>query len=482
MTPQIEVKREMKFDEFWECLGGCYNSLVLRCVARKNQDTWKNLFITGFLSRRSVDEVREELRQEYQQLVKLKVTEIEELGIFFDVFDSQDIPAVIKQMEEEGQITLQNSVIELYNKERKRKGYFYHSSHTLKFGEYSEYPVISYVAGRSDSVQVDREIEDKLLSLGFRKRIDEIATIWLKMPGIRGYALSWIVTIPVYFNILEENMEDGSKLRINFKAHNALKPTLGVLIALRRNMGGEWVPIENARLSSEELSCMKGTEDDFLICEANYSFNTLPSQKDRVYWSVSNDVGLLSHNEAEVPQLIGKREFEDVFLNTFAQFITLDDLEKILKGEKFKELRSNRSKEFQRAVVYLLSLIGFRSIELGDVKKQVYRVVREISGVDKGDVDIIAEDIDTKTVYVIDCKLNPPEARDIDVTANIARNLRGRGIMVEALIIVGDSATESKRNVRRVKIIDRDDLLKVIQKLREGDIKQAKEIVTSPPV
>ena len=480
MTSQIKVKREMKFDEFWKCLGGCYNSLALRCIARKDQDTWKNIFITGFLSRRSVDEVREELRQEYQQLVKLKVTEIRELGIFFDVFDSQGIPAIIKQMEG-GQITLQNSIIELDDK-KERKGSFNSGSYALRFGEYIEYPVISYLMGRSDSVQVNKEIEDKLLSLGFIKGIDEIATIWLKMPEIRGYALSWIVTIPVYFNILEENMEDRSKFCIKFKAHNSLKPTLSVLIALRRNMGGEWVPIENERLSSEELSCMKGTEDDFLICEARYSFNTLPNQKDKVYWRISNDVGTLSYNEVEVSQLIGKKEFKDTFLNTFAQFITLDDLEKILEGEKSKELRSDPSKEFQRAVVYLLSLIGFRSIELGDVRNQEYRVVKERGGVHIGDVDIIAQDIDTKTVYVIDCKLTPPESKHIDAIANIVRSLSRKGIEVESLIVVGNFATESKRNVQRVKIVDREDLLNVIEHLRKGDIKQAKQIITSLPV
>ena len=132
--------------------------------------------------------------------------------------------------------------------------------------------------------------------------------------------------------------------------------------------------------------------------------------------------------------------------------------------------------------MYLLSLIGFRSIELGDVRNQEYRVVKERGGVHIGDVDIIAQDIDTKTVYVIDCKLTPPESKHIDAIANIVRSLSRKGIEVESLIVVGNFATESKRNVQRVKIVDREDLLNVIEHLRKGDIKQAKQIITSLPV
>ncbi|WP_153012529.1 hypothetical protein [Pyrococcus kukulkanii] len=80
---EMKIRRELEFDEFWRYFGECYNSLALRCIAIKDQDTWKNIFITGFLSKKSVDKVREELKQEYQQLVNLKVTEIEGLGIFF---------------------------------------------------------------------------------------------------------------------------------------------------------------------------------------------------------------------------------------------------------------------------------------------------------------------------------------------------------------------------------------------------------------
>ncbi|AMM53492.1 hypothetical protein [Pyrococcus kukulkanii] len=375
---------------------------------------------------------------------------------------------------------MQNNVIELDNG-KGEKGYFYLGSDTIRFGEYGEYPVISYSGGKSSIPNVNRDIEDKLLLLGFLEGLEEISRIWLKMPRIQGYAVNWIIVIPIYLNILEEKIVGGNELHVKFKVHKSLKQTLNMTIALRREIEGSWTPIENARFSAEHFSCRESADDSFLICEVKYPFNVLPNHKDRVYWAISNPLGILSYNSyngVEVSQLIGKKDLGDTFLNTFTQFISLDDLKEILEGKKSKELRPSPSEDFQRAVVYLLSLIGFRTVELGDVRNQEYRVVKERSGVHIGDVDIIAEDIDTKTLYVIDCKLNPPEARDIDVIANIAKSLREKGIMVEPLIIVGNSATESKENVRRVKIIDQDDLLKVIQNVRRGNIKQAKELIT----
>lgn len=101
--------------------------------------------------------------------------------------------------------------------------------------------------------------------------------------------------------------------------------------------------------------------------------------------------------------------------------------------------------KFQRLIAWILSILGFKTIELGDTK---YKVVRRRNGVDIGDVDILAQDIENKRTYAIACMLTPSANEKIDKLANIVERLRREGVKIEPLIFVNERASQAKSNNR----------------------------------
>ncbi|MCR6693004.1 MAG: hypothetical protein MRT15_11475 [archaeon YNP-LCB-003-016] len=80
-------------------------------------------------------------------------------------------------------------------------------------------------------------------------------------------------------------------------------------------------------------------------------------------------------------------------------------------------------------------------------------------------------------MYVADVTLRSPEDKKIDDLANLQLLLQRRGIFVEPMIIVGEYATEKKKNVRNVKVIDIEDLQLIINTLRKGNIEEARKVI-----
>jgi len=120
----------------------------------------------------------------------------------------------------------------------------------------------------------------------------------------------------------------------------------------------------------------------------------------------------------------------------------------------------------------------FEVVELGDT---LYAKVKRKNGTDIGDVDIFARDVDTGKIYAIQCTIGTGRLIDkIDTFANVIEELRKRGHLVEPIIMVRDRAAESKRNVRRIKILDRDDIYRILKLIRERKISAAKRIIQDP--
>jgi hypothetical protein len=302
---KLSVNRNLSIDDFWEELKGCYKSLNFRCIATKEGDFWKNVFFTAFLSRRSVENVRKETEQNQSFLVNLGINKIEELGVFSEVTEAQNTPAYIKQMQS-GQITLGNNSIHL--REGWEKSSLYDGLRTIKFGEYAEYPIINYEFYSKDASSISEGLRNELLSLGLLYTIDELANIWLKMPSVTNYALNGIVIFPLYFNVIDVSFRDNREFIVKLKLHKYLYPKLTMLIALRRQMEGNYAVMENKRISFNEISPTI-FDEDFLMCEVKSTFNISP--QDEVYFRISSKLGILHHDLILIQDLIKRKEFKE---------------------------------------------------------------------------------------------------------------------------------------------------------------------------
>ncbi|MDI6799001.1 MAG: hypothetical protein QMD12_03370 [Candidatus Aenigmarchaeota archaeon] len=467
----ISLRRDVGFDELWKDLGECYRSLNIRCIAEKDGDTWRNLMVIGLLSRRSVDDMRKETEHDYSFLRSLKIGEIEKLGVFYDVAEAQYTPTYIGDMET-GRITLANQPIYL------REGYDRHSLYSdpriIRFGEYREYPHINYEFYSRDSPIISEELRNRILSLGFLYGIDELSLQWLKI-SVTAFTINSIIVMPLYFNVIDSLVQSEGEFCIKYKAHKILRPKLKVLLALRKYQGeNRYLTIENKFFNPEDISS-HDVNEDFSICEARYTFKALPSLDDEVYFRMISELGVLSHERRIVKELMKRAEFKEEFLNFFTKFIDRDRLRDILQGKEYlSKSKIDPAIEFQRAISSLLSLMDFKNIELGDTR---HGTIKRSDGSHVGDVDVIAQDVETKRMYAIQCTISPPDDRKIDVIANITSELRVRGVPVEPLIFVRDFATQVKKNVRRVRVIDLEDLLHVLKLLQEENIKEAKRML-----
>ena len=81
-------------------------------------------------------------------------------------------------------------------------------------------------------------------------------------------------------------------------------------------------------------------------------------------------------------------------------------------------------------------------------------------------------------MYVIDVTLRVPKSNKIDNIANLQYALQRKGVFVEPIVITSDYAGETKKNIRKVKVRDREDLENIINQIRAGYVKEAKMILT----
>jgi hypothetical protein len=92
------LRRDIGFEELWGGLKDCFRAVCIKSLAFRGDDGWLNIKVTGFLSRKSEDELRADVMREYAQLKGLGVTRIKKLLVAFDVYNASQFPKIVKQL------------------------------------------------------------------------------------------------------------------------------------------------------------------------------------------------------------------------------------------------------------------------------------------------------------------------------------------------------------------------------------------------
>jgi hypothetical protein len=431
--------------------------------------------VMGLLSERAVAEVKQDAEKDFSWLRDLKVTSIQDLGIFYDVVPSEDAPAYVESIRE-GKITVANEVIYL------RKGYEQTSLYSsrewlMKFGEYGEYPVITFSFDSQTQTIMSPKLDGDLRALGLLGSSDELGSLWLKMPSLRGYAMNVSLAFPLYFKASGPSMSDATYY-FRFRVDRNLKSKLQLMVALRGEAGTPAPLAKENRLFRPENFETLVESKSFVDCQASAAFSSVPSVKDQVYCRVViPSLGTIHEELNSVENMLRKTEFKDPLLGVFQRLVGADGVQQLLEGKKnLLKPGGNPANEFQRMIQWLLSLAGCKVIELGDTR---YGTISRQDKSEIGDIDILAQDLESPTTYAIQCTISPPESRKIDVIANIANELRRAGLLVEPLIFVRDYAGEVKKNTRKVRVADLEDFRKAIQLLSVGNTAEAKKVLLS---
>jgi len=474
----IQLRNDLTFEQFWEQTKGCYKSLEVRCIAEETQDLWQNVMFSGFGTRQEPEEAKRRADQDYAALRDLGLEEISILGLFHEVSSPERTPQFVEQVKS-GEISFGNQKVRL------RDGYSFGnpwpaSEQSLTSGDFTDFPVIQIPinsrAGAGSSIRLYNE----LVAHGVMNGVDELGSRWLRLSQVSARNLNGQLFFPLYLGSVDVALA-GRKLSLYTKAHKEIADRLRLMAVLRRlTPTGVWAGMESKSFSGKDMSY--GTLDSGVgTFKLEHQFQTSPVLDDEIDVRGSGELGVLLSENWHVRDLIPAKQYGRSFADVIVQLVGADELEAIIEGRGgrlFRE-KTNPGVEFERAVAYVLGMVGMQNAQLGDTHGGV---VKRKDGADISDVDIIAQDSETKIIYVVQCTINPPDRAKVDVISNAAEELGRRGIYVEPLVVVGDKAGEVKRNSRRVKVIDREDLSRMLRLLIKGKVAEAKRIVTRPSV
>jgi hypothetical protein len=207
--------------------------------------------VTGFLSRKSEDELRAEVMQEYGQLKDLGVTRIKKLLVAFDVYNVARLPEVVEQLSS-GSLTVGGEYVRLGENVKLELS---SSSHLYPREPY-DFPRISLVAKTTDQdrrlgSESVKEIEEELKECGYTS-LDELGPQWLMLPGIRGYAYDVVIDIPIYFLPISLDLT-GNEVIFKAICHRALAQKLKLRITLKKRPEAGYSPV--GHIPAENYMC-----------------------------------------------------------------------------------------------------------------------------------------------------------------------------------------------------------------------------------
>jgi hypothetical protein len=225
--------------------------------------------------------------------------------------------------------------------------------------------------------------------------------------------------------------------------------------------------------TSPIASWVISSSEDFELFDLTYKFEHALNVEDEVIFRFVTPAGILHHDRKFVKEL-ARKQIPSLPAGLLGQFVDLEQFRALIFGEK--ELGGHFGKRtdlaFQHCVAWLFSSLGLSIFELeGTSWKEFTERGTRI------EIDMLAYDFHTGRSYIIDCTIHPPDRTKIDNIANAQTYMLRRGILVEPLIVVREPATETKKNERKVKVLDRDDLSRILDLLRANQIGDAKRVI-----
>lgn len=465
---KMYLKSNLDFECLWSQLKDSFKAFYIKCLAIKQDNDWKNIMMSGFLTMEDEKSVQARIKHEHEQLTNLKITELENLLITHEI--GRDFSTIINQILT-GSITLRGQVIKLREIGTQKIG-FNPNSNVIS-DELGDYPIIECWIGSTNTYRRDiesiRELEEEMKDFGYTS-IEQLGVQWLKMRNISSRNQNGIVSFPVYFKPLSWKVTNRS-IEFNGVGHKNLIPKINLRVTLERESHGEYVPIENYLVELHQ----KNKNKDIVEVYANQSFKSSLRKDYEVNIKILSQLGIIGKERRNIESLLQSEVLTEDFPKLVNQFINLDELQKSLIGEKAVGGKiKDPTLSFQRAITWLFSMLGFQVIEL---EGTAYKEIKEKDST-RRECDLLIYD-SKKTMHIVDLTLRAPTDKKVDDIANLQNSLQNRGVFVEPLIIVRDIVSETKKNnVRKVKILDREDIEKILSNLRVGNIVRAKKIVS----
>lgn len=414
-----------EFIDFWKLLGPTYNELEIRTAAT---DDKRNIFV--FIAPKSKTEGSDRLLRYKNQFKALKI----ELGF---VKANEHGPRLFEDLESDhiGETKFSDRPsIKLHNT----------SKYTYKYTECA-WPAIEILFETRQMIRekISSTIQDELQRFGFTR--DDLLR-WLSL-NRDDFSLEAIFQLPIYIRISDLKIDPFSGIvTVDLEAHKNL-----ILPSTILRIGDKDIPLGQLEKLEEKESIVK--------LRANQKVGVGLGKISVVHKGL---LGKVAERDFNMPS-------EDAFLKTFLRFVQHKEFEGLLVSPQTITIdRFDDSTKFELGVRWLFSVLGFKVIDLSTSKHD--RLSKDKKHI--GGCDMIVEDIDKKTVFVVGCQLGTVSNQDINKIQNVASELKKTGIITFPVIMTNERIPT--KNTLAIPVLDKSDFDELILLLGKGDIISAR--------
>ena len=449
-----------------EAFSSSLRSVDLRVVAVKPERRWTNVITSMFLSCKSREEIESEQKQVRDKLLK----DTNNFRILLDCFPFQMLPSVFEGFKS-GEILIRRMRIEFKEIDPYGLGVTPYLPNYLR--EMEEWKLVGS--------QAEQRIDDILWKIIERQNgqarlhgytdIYQLISETLRMGDFhRGRNRGLVIGIPMPARIADVSL-DGSSVKIKTKKDCSLKD-LQLNLSLERvnPRNGRYEPVEGGRRI--ELVRKSKRLPTHKICHVTNSIQLTDLRPNDMI-----EVKLL-HKKAPTLDMGGTRLHVPLenpvepFARVLNAFCSMEIFrERLLNPEKFKKTAT----EFEKAVSWLLSLIGFSILPLG--RRFEHLKIPE-TGYKVGSVDIIAYR-ENECLLLVDCDTSIPDEKKIRYLKAVKDHFRFiqdeyKRLNTNSVIFTPRDCIGIPFDLQDVKIIDRYKMKMMFRQAMEGNSDQAR--------
>ena len=457
----------MEFAQSIKAFFDCYNSIDVRVAAFWHDNKWKAAYPLIRFRAESV----EEIKKIHENLVKTEDRiENEKFKIFLDVLEPGDWNT-IKSNWLENKIVVEDTSIEVKtNSEMQysRNSPDSHDYYDFVNAEWDSYHVSN--ASNIENLQAKlRELDPLANAKGYNDIFEYISTI-LQIPhrdaqsnGMNKF------TAPVFFKIDDVSF-DGENFSIVCIGN---EDGISAVLKIQETFPNRSAKQQKSRsnLSSNNIIERKNSKFTFLVAIKNVQSN------DRYEIIVTRNNVIVAHKSELVEQCwLNQTKYTNPILDVFQTFLPYEQLEDMLlepkNGKDDTGKKLSYEVVFERAVAWLLSLLGFTSIRLQEFQNNKEEGTKRVS------VDIIAS-FDNNKIILAHPTVSTDLGSQLDSAAN-ARSQISSFLSKDAeliSVVFTPKPIEAQSIPKSVVLIDHEKLKLILADLRKGQIDRARGIL-----
>jgi len=280
------------------------------------------------------------------------------------------------------------------------------------------------------------------------------------------------ITIPIFFEVLDTKFDTDS-FEINYKGYPQKNIKIGINFYKSEGWGNSFELIDKTTITTE----LSGNPKEISQQGHRHSLDTKSVGNEFETIVTKNDSVILYHDKLQIKDHWATRtNITNPVFSVFQKFVPLEELEKMLFEFQGRGKTNDSSLVFERAVNWLLNLLGLNAILLGKTYEKTGKGSEEIS------FDIIGS-FSNNLVLLVNATIGFPKQSDFDRERDyrnkLSKSLQNPDVVIKSVYFTGQDTTESRDSAKsnNVVFIDKPKLKLIFEMLKKGDLDKARNVI-----